>query len=121
MAHHVHRTARLGISVLINGIWYKVPIQVTMEADGFNATLALVHSGLGYTILPVHCIQDDVALGRLQASMLTEPEVTCGIVSVMPISRQPSRSCYSRIVRILRDSVRPLPEVARRPLEHADA
>jgi LysR family nitrogen assimilation transcriptional regulator len=65
----------------------KLSLKVVMEADSFGSILALVKANLGYSLLPTTAIQDELARGDFQASLLVEPEVTRTLILATPNNR----------------------------------
>jgi LysR family nitrogen assimilation transcriptional regulator len=83
----------------------KINPQIVIEADSFDAILALVKENMGATILPVVSIQDELASGQLQASRLIEPDVTRTLVLATPTNRPPIRG-LSQIVKSIKQELK---------------
>ncbi len=79
----------------------KIDPKIVIEADSFEAILALVKENMGSTILPVVSIQDELARGQLQASRLIEPDVMRTLVLATPTNRAPVRG-LSQIVKSIK-------------------
>lgn len=69
----------------------KIPLKIGIEADSFESILSLVKDNLGSTVLPAVSIQDELARGQLQASLLIKPEVTRSLILATPTNRPPVR------------------------------
>jgi LysR family nitrogen assimilation transcriptional regulator len=81
----------------------KIDPKIVIEADSFEAILALVKENMGSTILPVVSIQDELARGQLQASRLIEPDVMRTLVLATPTNRAPVRGLSQIIKSIKRE------------------
>jgi LysR family nitrogen assimilation transcriptional regulator len=69
----------------------KIPLKIGIEADSFESILSLVKDNLGSTVLPAVSIQDELARGQLQASLLVKPEVMRSLILATPTNRPPVR------------------------------
>jgi LysR family nitrogen assimilation transcriptional regulator len=64
-----------------------ISLNVTVEVDGLHTQLDLVMRGIGYTILPLVTVIEEVSDARLSASLITEPEIHRELVVATPVDR----------------------------------
>jgi LysR family nitrogen assimilation transcriptional regulator len=85
----------------------KLALTVSMEVDSFDSVLTLVKANLGYTLLPVAAIQDELAQQKLQASLLVEPEVTRTLILATPNNR-PVVCGFAQISKMIKNELKTL-------------
>lgn len=85
----------------------KLDLKIGIEADSFESILAVVKDNLGATILPAYSIQEELARGQLQASLLVEPEVTRTLILATPTNRPAPRG-LAQIARAIKKELRRL-------------
>jgi LysR family nitrogen assimilation transcriptional regulator len=83
----------------------KLDLKVGIEADSFESILAVVKDNLGSTILPAYSIQEELARGQLQASLLVQPEVTRTLILATPTNRPPARG-LAHIAKVIKKELK---------------
>ena len=68
-----------------------VSTNVVLEADSYSVLKDMVQSGLGYTVLPVSPIGDEIARGSLRIAPLVDPRAGWRLMLTVPVDRRPSR------------------------------
>lgn len=76
-------------------------LDIPVEADSVQTMKDLVARGLGWTILPLAAVRDEVAAGSLSASPISAPQLTRTLVIAESLSRQTTHA-----VRLFRDTLR---------------
>ena len=86
----------------------RVPVRTTIDIDAYPAIKTLVEQGLGYSILPVHAVQREIAEGRLR-SWPIDPPLLRTVHLVIPTNRplSPAAKAIDDLCRVtLRELVR---------------
>jgi LysR family transcriptional regulator, nitrogen assimilation regulatory protein len=60
-----------------------VPLHVIIESDSMTALVQLVTTGVASTILPAFAVSEEIASGRLEASLLVDPTIDRTLVLAM--------------------------------------
>ena len=90
-------------------VQHGVSLRVTLEADSVVLTKAMVKRGLGYTVLTMASVQDDVARGELYAYPIMRPPLTNSLSIVVLRDTKSSRfvgPLTRHLEKIMRDLVR---------------
>ena len=89
-------------------VQHGVSLRVTLEADSVVLTKAMVKRGLGYTVLTMAAVQDDVARGELYAYPIMRPPLTNSLSIVVLRETKSSRfvgPLTRQLEKIMRDLV----------------
>ena len=89
-------------------VQHGVSLRVTLEADSVVLTKAMVKRGLGYTVLTMAAVQDDVARGELYAYPIMRPPLTNSLSIVVLRDTRSSRfvgPLTRHLEKIMRDLV----------------
>lgn len=92
----------------------KVPLTVTSELDFIPSIKELVAAGNGYTLLPLHAVQQEVAAGVLQVARIVRPLISRAVLLRASTQRPPSRASRE-VMRVIRDVTRELVASGRLP------
>ena len=82
-----------------------ITLNVALEIDGLSALIAMVKSGLGYTVLPYGPAHLDIAAGALAAVPIVDPVLECMVGLLYRTDRQGSDALL-RLVEVIMDVVR---------------
>jgi LysR family nitrogen assimilation transcriptional regulator len=101
-----------GLRQLLEGVALErgLKLNVTIEADSLGSILALVKSGLGYTVLPAAPIREELARRDVQASLLMQPEVARTLILATPTSRPKVRG-LAQIAKVVKKELKRFGEV----------
>lgn len=66
-----------------------VPLQVIIESDSMASLIQLVTTGVASTILPAFAVIEEIAAGRLEASLLVDPVIERTLVLAMQTGTAP--------------------------------
>lgn len=80
-------------------------LDIVHEVDGLSAILALVHEGVGATILTPPALRGFHPLADLVACPIIEPRISSTVVAV-PCGTRPMTNASSRLLRIIREEAR---------------
>ena len=84
---------------------HRISLRVQVEIDALSQMKLLVRHGVGYTILPLHAVRDEVARGELKAIPICEPCISRTIY-VAKASDRPQSPAVAATIRILEACVR---------------
>jgi LysR family nitrogen assimilation transcriptional regulator len=83
---------------------HRLSLRVQVEIDALSQMTRLVRHGVGYTILPLPALADELARGELEARPIVEPRITRTIY-VARASDRPQPPAANATIRILEDCV----------------
>lgn len=95
-------------------------LTVKVEADGLVPIVQLVGAGIGYTVLPIPSIQQELDAGLLVSALIVEPGVERSLVVATAMKRS-NRAGIEALIHIIKTQVKDLDaqtgwSVARTPL-----
>lgn len=91
---------QLDTVALRNGI----QLTVRVEADGLVPIVQLVAAGIGYTVLPIPSIQQELDAGLLIAALIVDPPVERSLVVATAMKRS-NRTGIEALIRIIKTQV----------------
>lgn len=81
-----------------------ITLQVRIEADGLATRKELVERRLGYTILPMPAIEEEVAAGKLTAAGIVNPTVSRRLV-LAQLAERPTTTAVRLFAAMLEDEL----------------
>lgn len=91
---------QLDTIALRNGI----QLTVRVEADGLVPIVQLVAAGIGYTVLPIPSIQQELDAGLLIAALIVDPPVERSLVLATAMKRS-NRTGIEALIRIIKAQI----------------
>jgi LysR family nitrogen assimilation transcriptional regulator len=91
---------QLDTIALRNGI----QLTVRVEADGLVPIVQLVAAGIGYTVLPIPSIQQELDAGLLIAALIVDPPVERSLVVATAMKRS-NRTGIEALIRIIKTQI----------------
>jgi LysR family transcriptional regulator, nitrogen assimilation regulatory protein len=100
-----------GLRVLFDQVLAKANLSpnVQLEINAMPSTLALVESGLGYTILSYSCVHQQVMAGRIRCWRIVQPTMTRSLV-VATSTKRPVTKGARLLARMVRKQIEGLVE-----------
>jgi LysR family nitrogen assimilation transcriptional regulator len=83
---------------------HRLSLRVRVEIDALSQMTRLVRHGVGYTILPLPALADEIARGELEARPIVEPRISRTIY-VAKASDRPQSPAVAATIRIIEDCV----------------
>jgi len=83
---------------------HRLSLRVRVEIDALSQMTRLVRHGVGYTILPLPALADEIARGELEARPIVEPRISRTIY-VAKASDRPQSPAVTATIRIIEDCV----------------
>jgi len=83
---------------------HRLSLRVQVEIDALSQMTRLVRHGVGYTILPLPALADEIARGELEARPIVEPRISRTIY-VAKASDRPQSPAVAATIRIIEDCV----------------
>ena len=83
---------------------HRLSLRVRVEIDALSQMTRLVRHGVGYTILPLPALADEIARGELEARPIVEPRISRTIY-VAKASDRPQSPAVEATIRIIEDCV----------------
>jgi LysR family nitrogen assimilation transcriptional regulator len=84
-------------------------LDVVAEIESLPSVKRAVEAGLGSTILPPGAVADEVAAGRLRASVIDSPRMLRRVVGATSITR-PGTTAGTAVMRVVIDVLRRMVE-----------
>lgn len=88
-----------------------ITLQVIIESDSMASLIALIATGVAYSILPLFAVSDEVGTGRLEAALLVEPRIDRTLVLAMQNGDAPIPGAveFAQDMKVRLKALSPLP------------